>query len=159
MCDLPVSPEGQAYHEAGHVVFGIRMGKALRSVKIRQGESQANGCTEWELDLPKDGPLILGQIKPTCFTLLAGHETQLEFQPDSLTCYSSHFNDLAQATKLFDRVDKTAERTHKDVWVKEIRKTLKQYDVRSAISAIADRLLKSTSVSGEEATNLAREHL
>lgn len=159
MSDSPVSPEGQAYHEAGHVVIGILNGKRLRSVKIRQGEMEANGCTEWEVELPKDGPLVLDHIKRHCLTLLAGHEAQLLFRPTSLTCYSSHFNDLAQVTILCERVDKTTESTHKDVWVEEIRATLKRGDVGRAISTVAGRLLEASSLTGEEATTLAYLHL
>lgn len=159
VADSPVTPEGQAIHEAGHVVFGVLYGKRLRGVKIRQGEVQADGITEWENDIPHEGALKLERIKPTCLVLFAGHEAQLLFQPDSITYYASHYNDRGQASKLFGRVSQLAEAEHLETWIAEVRDTLRLENVRRAILAVAQALLENSSLTGEQASEIARQNL
>jgi hypothetical protein len=151
--------KGQAYHEAGHVVFGFLARKRLRSVEIRHGDHQDGGRAEWDATLPRTGPLQLDQIKPECLILLAGHEVEQWFYPPPADQSYAHSSDWAQVTERFNRVSNTSEQEYKSKWIAEIRDTLQREDVRRAIESVAKRLLESSSLSAEEAITLVRAHL
>lgn len=153
------SLKGQAYHEAGHVVFGVLAGKRLRRVEIGLGDSQADGCAQWDRSLRPEGVLALEQIKPECMTLLAGCVVEDWYCPPPADDYSSHYSDLAQVTEFFRCVPNGSEEEYRPLWIEEIRKALRQDEVKRAIESVAERLFDARSLTGEEATTLVREHV
>ena len=145
-----------AYHEAGHAVMALTLGRPIQKVTIAPGQSQNGGVRLGACEIKK------GRSKPTrdwleddVLILLAGMAA--EAQITDRYCQQSAAQDLQAARRLLLQSRATSERQLKRLDARLLDKTehlLGDEAHARAIELIANELLQKETISGRAVRHL-----
>ncbi len=139
-----------AFHEAGHAVMAISLGRAVHKVTVSPGQLHVGGVRLGACEMQK------GRVKATkdwledeVLILLAGMVAESQFTGEY--CHSGAAQDLAAVRRLLSSSRASNERQLERLEQRMIDKTeylLSDAAAAQAVAWIADVLLQKTTISG-----------
>lgn len=137
----PNKRKGTAYHEAGHVVIGVLLGKHVEFVKLdaKHEDGTPGAFTRWTTKRPSK--LNASEALREGIVLVAGYEAQDEFARETYEAQSD-WSDRADVTLIARQVEELDKDTFEMECRKNAKEMLKEPKVREAIELIAQRFMQ-----------------
>ncbi len=132
---------GEAYHEAGHVVIGVLVGKHVEFVNLdaKQEDGTPGAFVRWTAGVPPTIPLPIADAFREGVTLVAGYEAQDHFARETFE-NQSDWSDRADVTNTARKAG-LDEKSFDNRCRKRAKEMLKEPKVRMAIELVAQKLM------------------
>lgn len=146
----PSSPLATAYHEAGHAVIALALGRSIQRVTIEPNEMRLGHCEFKKASFRPSDDIVEMEI----LILLGG--LAAEARHTGLYGWDEASQDLREVRILAARRagdSRKAERVEKRM-LDKVEHLLEQTGVWGAVERIADELMRCTTISGRAARHL-----